>query len=152
MKSLFLKIFLSYWMAQALFLALAILITLAVRERGESATWDAQQATVLSKAVQTYEQSGPAELRRYLEEVRDSLHTRAYLLDDQGKDVSGRDLPRWAESSGQRGCAAESRLLAACDSPVHFGGRCRLRPADTAIPWWHSCRPADLLARAAFPD
>jgi two-component system sensor histidine kinase CpxA len=98
MKSLFLKIFLSYWMAQALFLALAILITLAVREHGETAAWDAQQATVLSKAIQTYEQSGPAEARRYLEEVRDSLHTRAYLLDDQGKDVSGHDLPRWAES------------------------------------------------------
>ncbi len=75
MKSLFLKIFLSYWVAQALFLALAILITLAVRERGESAIWEAQQATVLKKAVQTYEQSGPAEVRRYLEEVRDSLHT-----------------------------------------------------------------------------
>jgi two-component system, OmpR family, sensor histidine kinase CpxA len=98
MKSLFLKIFLSYWMAQALFLALAILITLAVRERGESAIWDAQQATVFNKAIQTYEQSGPAETRRYLEEVRDSLHTRAYLLDDQGKAVTGIDLPRWAES------------------------------------------------------
>ena len=101
MKSLFLKIFLSYWMAQALFLALAILITVALRERGESAVWDAQQATVLHKAVQTYEQSGPAEVRRYLEEVRDSLHTRAYLLDDQGKDVAGRELPRWAESLGK---------------------------------------------------
>jgi len=98
MKSLFLKIFLSYWVAQALFVALAILITLAVRERGESATWDAQQGTVLTKAIQTYEQSGPAEARRYLEEVRDSLHIRAFLLDDKGNDVSGRELPRWAES------------------------------------------------------
>ena len=34
MRSLFLKIFLSYWVAQALFLVLAILITMAVRERG----------------------------------------------------------------------------------------------------------------------
>jgi two-component system sensor histidine kinase CpxA len=98
MKSLFLKIFLSYWVAQALFVALAILITLAVRERGESATWEAQQGAVLTKAIQTYEQSGPAEARRYLEEVRDSLHIRAFLLDDQGNDVSGRELPRWAES------------------------------------------------------
>jgi two-component system sensor histidine kinase CpxA len=97
-KSLFLKIFLSYWMAQALFLALAILITVALRERGESAIWDAQQATVFNKAIQTYEHSGPADLRKYLEEVRDSLHTRVFLLDDQGKEVSGRDLPRWAES------------------------------------------------------
>ncbi len=101
MKSLFLKIFLSYWMAQALFLALAILITLAVREHGETAAWDAQQGTVFNKAVQTYEQRGATELRRYLEEVRDALHTRAYLLDDQGNDVSGHDLPHWAESLGK---------------------------------------------------
>ena len=101
MKSLFLKIFLSYWAAQALFLALAILITVALRERGDSAVWDAQQSTVFNKAIQTYEQSGPAELRRYLDEQRDSLHIRAYLLDDQGKEVSGRDLPRWAESLGK---------------------------------------------------
>jgi two-component system, OmpR family, sensor histidine kinase CpxA len=108
MKSLFLKIFLSYWMAQALFLALAILITLAMRERGESAIWDAQQPAVFSKAVQTYEQSGPAEVRRYLEEVRDSLHTRVYLLNEQGEDVSGRELPRWAESLG-KGVAPPTR-------------------------------------------
>ena len=85
MKSLFLKIFLSYWAAQALFLALAILITLALRERGESAIWDAQQSTVLSKAVETYEQSGPVELRRYFEEVRDSMHTRAVLAGRSGE-------------------------------------------------------------------
>ena len=98
MRSLFLKIFLSYWVAQALFVILAILITMAVRERGDTATWDAQQTNVLSKAIQTYEQGGPAEVRKYFDEVRDSLHVRAYLLDDKGKDVSDRELPHWAES------------------------------------------------------
>jgi two-component system sensor histidine kinase CpxA len=98
MRSLFLKIFLSYWVAQALFLVLAILITVAVRERGESATWDAQQSTVLSKAVQDFEHGGQPELRRYMDEVRESQHVRAYLLDQQGQDVGGRDLPHWAES------------------------------------------------------
>jgi two-component system sensor histidine kinase CpxA len=110
MKSLFLKIFLSYWMAQALFLALAVLITIALRERGDSAVWDAQQSAVTNKAIETYEQSGPADLRKYLEEVRDSLHTRAYLLDDQGKEVLGRDLPRWAESLA-KGVKPEPRDL-----------------------------------------
>ena len=33
MKSLFLRIFLSFWVAQALFLVLAILVTLAFRPR-----------------------------------------------------------------------------------------------------------------------
>lgn len=98
MRSLFLKIFLSYWVAQALFLVLAILITMAVRERGETATWDAQQANVLSKSVQLFEQGGPGEVRRYFDEVRESQHVRAYLLDEHGKEVSGRELPLWAES------------------------------------------------------
>jgi two-component system, OmpR family, sensor histidine kinase CpxA len=101
MKSLFLKIFLSYWVAQALFVVLAILITVAVREHGESAAWDAQQAAVLDKAVQAYERGGQTEARRYFEEVRDSFHVRAYLLDEHGQDVSGRELPRWAESLGK---------------------------------------------------
>jgi len=34
MKSLFLKIFLSFWAAQALFLVLAILVTIASARRG----------------------------------------------------------------------------------------------------------------------
>ena len=96
MRSLFLKIFLSYWVAQALFLVLAILITVAMRERGESAIWDAQQANVLGKAVQTYERGGEAEVRRYLDEVRESLHVRAYLLGEKGRtslDATCRDGP-----------------------------------------------------------
>src|ERR1700693_3207756 len=86
MRSLFLKIFLSYWVAHALFLVLAILITVAMRERSESAVWDAQQTTVLTRAVQAYERGGEAEVPRYL---------------DQGQNISGRDLPRWAESMGK---------------------------------------------------
>ena len=54
MRSLFLKIFLSYWMAHALFLVLAILITVAMRERSESALWDAQQANVLTRAIKSF--------------------------------------------------------------------------------------------------
>jgi len=95
---LFLKIFLSYWLAQALFVVLAILITVAMRERGESAIWDAQQGAVLTKAVQAYQHGGEAEVKRYLDEVRESQHVRAYLLGDQGESLSGRDLTRWAES------------------------------------------------------
>jgi two-component system sensor histidine kinase CpxA len=101
MRSLFLKIFLSYWMAHALFLVLAILITVAMRERSESALWDAQQANVLTRAIQAYERGGEPEVRRYLDEVRDAQHVRAYLLGDQGQNISGRDLPRWAESMGK---------------------------------------------------
>jgi len=69
MKSLFLKIFLSYWVAQALFLILAILATLALSERGEYAAWDAQQAAVLNKAVQTYERERRGPVRAVVASV-----------------------------------------------------------------------------------
>jgi len=118
-RSLFLKIFLSYWVAQALFVVLAILITMAVRERGETAKWDAQQGNVLSKAVQTYEQSGAAEVRRYFDDVRESQHVRAYLLDEHGQDVSGRELPHWAESLA-KGVAPPRRDLWQSVTPSPF--------------------------------
>jgi two-component system, OmpR family, sensor histidine kinase CpxA len=101
MRSLFLKIFLSYWLAQALFVVLAVLATVVLRERGEYAAWDAQQATVLSKAVQAYEHGGQPEVRRYLDEVREQLHVRTHLLDEQGQGLSGHDLPPWAKSLGK---------------------------------------------------
>jgi len=112
MKSLFLKIFLSYWVAQALFVALAILITVVMRERGESAAWDAQQATVLDKAVQAYEQGGPAEARRYFEEVRDSFplaptcSTTMARMSPDANCRAGRSL--WERESNRRGATSGS--------------------------------------------
>ena len=67
MKSLFLRIFLSFWMAFALFLVVAILVTLALRPR--SSTWEALRTTVLNDAVSAYEQGGEHQLRQYMEEM-----------------------------------------------------------------------------------
>jgi two-component system sensor histidine kinase CpxA len=97
MRSLFLKIFLFYWLAQALFLVLAILVTLAVQQRGEFAAWQGQQAKILATAVETYEQGGEAQVRRYLDDVREQQHVRVLLFDEQGNEVTGRALPHWAE-------------------------------------------------------
>jgi two-component system, OmpR family, sensor histidine kinase CpxA len=98
MRSLFLKIFVSYWLAQALFLVLTILVIFAFRQGGEFSEWQAQQSTASQRAADVYEQEGPAELRRYLEDLRESQHVRAYLFDAQGREVSGRPVPRWADS------------------------------------------------------
>ena len=98
MKSLFLKIFLSYWVALALFFVLAIIVTITLRQRGEFAAWEARQNAVLSAAVQTYEQAGQPELRRYLDDLHDSQHVRAFLFDDHGQELSSRPVPHWAES------------------------------------------------------
>ena len=98
MRSLFLKIFLSYWLAQALFFVLAVIVTVTLRQRGEFAAWEARQSAVLSEAVQIYERAGQAELRRYLEDVREAQHVRAFLFDEKGQELSGRAVPHWADS------------------------------------------------------
>jgi two-component system, OmpR family, sensor histidine kinase CpxA len=101
MRSLFLKIFLSFWLAQALFLVLATLVTLAIRQQAESA-WEAEQAQILSQAVQAYETGGQATLVQYLDQVRQSQGVRAYLLDENDHELSGRRLPDWAKDGERR--------------------------------------------------
>ena len=94
MKSLFLRIFLSFWMALALFVVLAILVTIVFRPR--SSTWEALRTTVLNDSVSEYEDGGQEELRRYLEGLDHTQHVRAYLFDERGNELSGRGAPDWA--------------------------------------------------------
>ena len=94
MKSLFLKIFLSFWLAQALFVVLAILVTLAFRPR--SSTWEALRTSVLNDSVNAYEDGGDRKLREYLDDLDHTQHVRAYLFNEQGEEVSRRGAPDWA--------------------------------------------------------
>jgi two-component system sensor histidine kinase CpxA len=94
MKSLFLRIFLSFWMAQALFVVLAILVTLALRPR--TSTWEGLRTTVLNDAVNAYEEGGQQQLRQYMENLEATQHLRAYLFDEQRTEVSHRAAPDWA--------------------------------------------------------
>ena len=94
MKSLFLRIFFSFWIAQALFLVLAILVTIVFRPR--NSTWEALRTTVLNDAVSTYEEAGNDGLRDYLENLDHTQHVRAYLFDESGNELSNRPAPDWA--------------------------------------------------------
>jgi len=94
MKSLFLRIFLSFWMALALFVVLAILVTIAFRPR--SSTWEALRTAVLNDAVSAYEDGGEQGLRDYFENLDHAQHLRAYLFDEKGNELSKRPAPEWA--------------------------------------------------------
>src|ERR1700741_1122835 len=94
MKSLFLRIFFSFWIAQALFLVLAILVTIVFRPR--SATWEALRTSVLNDSVAAYEEGGDQRLRQYLDNLDGTQHIRAYLFDEQGNELSRRGAPDWA--------------------------------------------------------
>ncbi len=94
MKSLFLRIFLSFWIAQALIIVLVVLITLALRPR--TSTWEALRTTALNDAVAAYEQGGSAQLRQNLEDLDHTQHVRAYLFNEEGTELSHRTPPDWA--------------------------------------------------------
>ena len=97
MRSIFFKIFVSYWLALALFIVLAVLITVAMRPPREGANAEAQQAKILSDAVQAYRSGGQEEARRYLRTVRDVQQIRSYLFDEQGHELTGRRPPEWID-------------------------------------------------------
>ncbi len=95
MKSLFLKIFLCFWLAQALFLVLAVVVTLAFRPQRIS-TWEALRSTVLNEAVNDYEHGGESQVREYLDGLQETQHVRAFLFDEHGIEISRRGAPDWA--------------------------------------------------------
>jgi two-component system, OmpR family, sensor histidine kinase CpxA len=94
MKSLFVRIFLSFWVAQALFFVLAILVTLAFRPR--TSTWEALRTTALNDGVTAYEEGGSQRLREYFDSFDAAQHLRAYLFDEHGVEMTGRGAPDWA--------------------------------------------------------
>ena len=125
MRSLFLKIFLSYWLAFALFLVLAILVTLAIRPPRETSGVEALQAKFLDEAVQAYQSGGQEQARRYLREMHDAQRVRVFLFDEQGQELSGRKPPEWIERV-QRGQTRTADSFWGRLGPMRF-----LRPSMT---------------------
>src|ERR1700693_638579 len=99
MKSLFLKIFLSFWAAQALFLVLAILVTIALRPARHGVESEAPQ--ILAEAVDAYQSGGERGAHDYLEELLHTQHVRAFVFDPSGHELSGRQVPPWIEDTRQ---------------------------------------------------
>jgi signal transduction histidine kinase len=96
MKSLFLRIFLSFWLAIALFVVLTILAVVAFRPQ-RNPTWESLATTSLADAVGVYEQGGPHRLREYLEKLELTQRVHAHVFDEQGNEISGRPAPVWLE-------------------------------------------------------
>ena len=94
MRSLFLRIFLSFWLALALFLVLAILATAAMRPTRQMSSLETLQPKFLSEAVDAYQSGGTPKLRDYLRNLHDTQHFRAVLYNEQGSLV-GHAVPPW---------------------------------------------------------
>lgn len=100
MRSLFTKIFLSFWLACALFLVVAIVATWVVRQQGESGL-DAAESKILSDAVEIYERSGQEAVHQDLEQIRETQHIRTYLFNDKDQEISNHNAPDWVRDTRQ---------------------------------------------------
>jgi two-component system sensor histidine kinase CpxA len=103
MRSLFLKIFLSFWVAQALFTVLAILVTMAMRPAREVSSIETLQPKFLNEAVDVYRTGGAEKLRDYLHDLSDAQHGRSVLFNEQGPLTGHVVRPQFEETmNGQR--------------------------------------------------
>jgi two-component system, OmpR family, sensor histidine kinase CpxA len=109
MKSLFLKIFLSFWAALALSLVLAILVTIALRPPRHGIENQALQT--LAETVNAYQSGGERAAHDYLEEIFHAQHVRAFVFDPSGHELAGRPAPPWIED--------ERRGVPARGGPMH---------------------------------
>ena len=107
MKSLFLKIFLSFWAAQALFLVLAILATIALNPRHGI---ESQAPQILAETVNAYQSGGERAAHDYLEGIWHTQHVRAFVFDPSGYDLTGRPAPPFIEDVRQGNPPRESPL------------------------------------------
>ncbi len=101
MRSLFLKIFLSFWVAQALFVVLAIALAIWLRPQRETAAWDALETKVLTESIDTFQAGGAEAVGRYLSALQSTQHVRAFLFDEDGKEISGARPPEFIEDFQQ---------------------------------------------------
>jgi two-component system, OmpR family, sensor histidine kinase CpxA len=99
MKSLFLKIFLSFWAALALSLVLAILATIALRPARRGI--ESQGLQTLAEAVNAYQSGGERSVHEYLEDVWHTQHVRVFVFDPSGHELAGRPVPPWIEDLRQ---------------------------------------------------
>ncbi len=101
MKSLFLKIFLSFWLAQALIVALVVIATVVFRPQTESPFWEYIKENTAQQLVAAYETGGAATLNTQIDQLNKTFKFQAYLFDDQGRELAGRVAPSWAQRLSQ---------------------------------------------------
>jgi two-component system sensor histidine kinase CpxA len=103
MRSLFLRIFLSFWLALALFVVLAILATAAMRPTRQISAVEALQSKFLIDAVDAYQSGGSGKLREYLRNLHDTQHIHSILFNEQG-NLAGHPVAPWFSevANGQR--------------------------------------------------
>jgi two-component system sensor histidine kinase CpxA len=99
MRSLFLKIFLSFWAAQALFVVLAILVTIALSPARHGIESESPQ--ILAEVVNAYQSGGERAAQEYLEGLWRTKQVHAFVFDSSGRELAAQRVPPWIEDVRQ---------------------------------------------------
>jgi two-component system sensor histidine kinase CpxA len=105
MNRLFWKIFLSFWITEALVLTIAVtLANMGVwRESPDSLQQvQAEMPAVATRAVQAWEQGGAPTLKQSLSDASEDSSARWWLVDANGKELSGNVVPWWVTQVVQK--------------------------------------------------
>jgi signal transduction histidine kinase len=100
MRSLFLKIFIWFWLGMILAMVALFFAFAAMRPTPSNRPWRdlSLMGSTAQKAAETYDREGPAALAGYLKEFEQNNGIDSILLNDQGVELSGHAVPAgWAE-------------------------------------------------------
>jgi two-component system sensor histidine kinase CpxA len=105
MRSLFLKIFVWFWLAMALVILAGFLSAIATfREDGRGPGGPRHLTMYAITVAEKFERDGQTAARDYLNLLQESTRTRAWLFDRSGNELTGRTLPseieEYARSAG----------------------------------------------------
>ncbi len=96
MRSLFLRIFFSFW-AIVLLVILAVAITVMVQPETVLSRWRSATSNATAMYAQTcaeeFDRYGDTALRNYLQRLESSAHMRAAVYDEKGTLLTGTDTP-----------------------------------------------------------
>lgn len=113
LRSLFLKIFLWFWLAMAIIYVSAFTVMELNRQEPFSPpshnAADMMFAAYAQTASEIYERDGVSPLASYMNRMEDSAHIKGVLFDSNGRELSGRLVPNKARELAQR--AAQTKRL-----------------------------------------
>ncbi|HZS09492.1 MAG TPA: ATP-binding protein [Blastocatellia bacterium] len=148
MRSLFLKIFLWFWLALGLLVVAGVLVVATTETEPVRARWREVMGGALvfyaQSAVEVLERDGRGKLNDYLERLERSSRIHAVVFDRQGHELSGRTVPAGAQELARR--AAQSNRTEADFFPARTLTAYRVSASSTGSPYVIVCEiPGGLL-------
>ena len=102
MRSLFLKFFLSFWLVIGLILGAAAATGFLYAERLQATVEDFEAGNSKQQASAALERGGRDELQKWRDGTPRNDGVAIFLIDQTGRDISGRDVPCAVERMFER--------------------------------------------------